>query len=136
MYNAYMQASIHTHHTHTHAHTHTHTHTHTSCVFCACILIQHRQPRVFGHGTQNVHTHLSYDLSYQVYETLLAPTNTHNPSDKASYPHVRTLLEFDTREFLNVLAMVSSDAYCSPCMFTTELTDLKVKIEVGLWNCS
>jgi hypothetical protein len=40
-----------------------------------------------------------------VYEVLLAPTNVHNPSDKASYPHIRTLLEFDTREFLNVVAM-------------------------------
>ena len=51
-----------------------------------------------------------------MYETLLAPTNTHNPSDKASYPHVRTLLEFDTREFLNVLAMVSSDTSVVNCV--------------------
>lgn len=42
----------------------------------------------------------------QVYEILLASTNFHNPADKASYPHMRTLLEFDTREFLNVLSLV------------------------------
>ena len=41
-----------------------------------------------------------------MYEVLLAKTNTHNFDDKASYPHVRTLLQFDTREFLNVIALV------------------------------
>lgn len=40
-----------------------------------------------------------------VYSVLLAPTNTHNPTDKDSYPHVRTLLHFDTRGFLNVIAL-------------------------------
>ena len=45
-------------------------------------------------------------LVLQVYEVLLAKTNTHNFDDKASYPHVRTLLQFDTREFLNVIALV------------------------------
>jgi hypothetical protein len=40
-----------------------------------------------------------------MYEVLLAPTNTHNHNDKEKYPHVHTLLHFDTREFLNVLAL-------------------------------
>ncbi len=64
-------------------HTHTHTHTHT----CTC-----------------VHTH----TNTQVFDVLLARTNVHNPSDTASYPHICTLLEFDTREFLNVIALVCS----------------------------
>ena len=29
-------------------------------------------------------------------------------TDKLNYPYIRTLLEFDTREFLNVLAFVST----------------------------
>ncbi len=43
----------------------------------------------------------------QVLEILLNSSNVHNPTDKASYPHIRTLLNFDTREFLNVIALVS-----------------------------
>jgi hypothetical protein len=42
-----------------------------------------------------------------VYEVLLAKKNAHNFDDKADFPHVRTLLLFDTREFLNVIALVS-----------------------------
>lgn len=49
-----------------------------------------------------MHTH----TFAQVFDVLLAPKNLHNPSDEALYPHVRTLLEFDTREFLNVIALV------------------------------
>ena len=37
---------------------------------------------------------------------LLAKKNAHNFDDKADFPHVRTLLLFDTREFLNVIALV------------------------------
>ena len=33
--------------------------------------------------------------------------NLLSSSDKASYPHIRTLLDFDTREFLNVISFVS-----------------------------
>jgi hypothetical protein len=45
-----------------------------------------------------------------IFETLLAVTNTHNPNDKTSYPHLHTLLEFDAREFLNVLAFAFEEA--------------------------
>ena len=41
-----------------------------------------------------------------MYEVLLAKKNAHNFDDKANFPHVRTLLLFDTREFLNVIALV------------------------------
>ena len=58
-------------------------------------------------------------LFLQVYGVLLAVANTHNHMDKATFPHVRTLLEFDTREFLNVIALVCGDLllyshHCSP----------------------
>ena len=43
-----------------------------------------------------------------MYEVLLAQKNAHNFDDKANFPHVRTLLLFDTREFLNVIALVCS----------------------------
>jgi len=58
-----------------------------------------------GYPAGNIPKDVVAQAKVSVYEAVLAPTNTHNPSDKASYPHMRTLLKFDTREFLNVLAM-------------------------------
>ena len=57
----------------------------------------------------------------QVYSILLNPVNVHNPTDKASYPHIRTLLDFDTREFLNVIALVGQ-------CFSVTFTKLSIQV--------
>lgn len=60
--------------------------------------------------------HLQYQLSeihrkclifsLQVFEFLIRLHSAEGSVDEEVYPHVRTLLHFDTREFLNVLALV------------------------------
>ncbi|KAL5471029.1 hypothetical protein EMCRGX_G029102 [Ephydatia muelleri] len=63
-----------------------------------------------AYPTGNVPQNMIPLAKTSVYEILLASTNVHNPADKASYPHMRTLLEFDTREFLNVLSLAFEEA--------------------------
>ena len=66
---------------------------------------------------------ITHVVLLQVYKTLLAKRNEHDTSgksfthviislvlllvDQSSYPFLHTLLHFDTREFLNVLSLVS-----------------------------
>lgn len=45
-------------------------------------------------------------FSLQVFEFLIRLHSTEGSVDEEVYPHIRTLLHFDTREFLNVLALV------------------------------
>ncbi|XP_048361839.1 vacuolar protein sorting-associated protein 8 homolog isoform X2 [Sphaerodactylus townsendi] len=45
----------------------------------------------------------------QVFEFLIRLHSTEAPVDEEVYPYVRTLLHFDTREFLNVLALTFED---------------------------
>lgn len=45
-------------------------------------------------------------LSLQVFEFLIRLHSAEGSVDEEVYPYVRTLLHFDTREFLNVLALV------------------------------
>lgn len=45
----------------------------------------------------------------QVFEFLIRLHSAEAPIDEEVYPYVRTLLHFDTREFLNVLALVSGN---------------------------
>lgn len=47
------------------------------------------------------------NLLLQVFEFLIRLHSAEAPTDEEVYPYVRTLLHFDTREFLNVLALVS-----------------------------
>uniref|UniRef100_A0A8D1PB06 Vacuolar protein sorting-associated protein 8 homolog n=1 Tax=Sus scrofa TaxID=9823 RepID=A0A8D1PB06_PIG len=49
----------------------------------------------------------------QVFEFLIRLHSTEASSEEEIYPYVRTLLHFDTREFLNVLALVL-EFLCSP----------------------
>lgn len=49
------------------------------------------------------------NLSWQVFEFLIRLHSAEAPTDEEVYPYVRTLLHFDTREFLNVLALVSGN---------------------------
>ncbi|XP_072275212.1 vacuolar protein sorting-associated protein 8 homolog [Pyxicephalus adspersus] len=45
----------------------------------------------------------------QVFEFLIRLHSPEAPSDEEVYPYIRTLLHFDTREFLNVLALTFED---------------------------
>uniref|UniRef100_A0A8C3CXI6 VPS8 subunit of CORVET complex n=1 Tax=Cairina moschata TaxID=8855 RepID=A0A8C3CXI6_CAIMO len=45
----------------------------------------------------------------QVFEFLIRLHSTEGSVDEEVYPHIRTLLHFDTREFLNVLALTFED---------------------------
>ncbi|XP_054838253.1 vacuolar protein sorting-associated protein 8 homolog isoform X1 [Eublepharis macularius] len=45
----------------------------------------------------------------QVFEFLIRLHSTEAPVDEEVYPYIRTLLHFDTREFLNVLALTFED---------------------------
>lgn len=45
-------------------------------------------------------------LPLQVFEFLIRLHSAEGSVDEEVYPYVRTLLHFDTREFLNVLALV------------------------------
>ena len=47
-----------------------------------------------------------FEFSLQVFEFLIRLHSTEGSVDEEVYPYVRTLLHFDTREFLNVLALV------------------------------
>uniref|UniRef100_A0A1X7VJT1 Uncharacterized protein n=1 Tax=Amphimedon queenslandica TaxID=400682 RepID=A0A1X7VJT1_AMPQE len=60
-----------------------------------------------------------------IFETILTPNNTHNPSDKARYPHIQTLLEFDTKEFLNVLSFHQSFSYIHQLMSDDQYSELE-----------
>lgn len=55
-----------------------------------------------------VYTH----FTLQVFEFLIRLHSAEAPTDEEVYPYVRTLLHFDTREFLNVLALVSGNTNC------------------------
>ena len=44
----------------------------------------------------------------QVYEFLIRLHSADSSDEEEVFPYIRTLLHFDTREFLNVLAMVRS----------------------------
>ena len=46
-------------------------------------------------------------VTSQVFEFLIRLHSSEGPQEEEVYPYVRTLLHFDTREFLNVLALVS-----------------------------
>uniref|UniRef100_J3S1M7 Vacuolar protein sorting-associated protein 8 homolog n=1 Tax=Crotalus adamanteus TaxID=8729 RepID=J3S1M7_CROAD len=48
-------------------------------------------------------------IKNQVFEFLIRLHSTEAPIDEEVYPYVRTLLHFDTREFLNVLALTFED---------------------------
>ncbi|KAM6198997.1 vacuolar protein sorting-associated protein 8 homolog [Sarcoramphus papa] len=48
-------------------------------------------------------------VKYQVFEFLIRLHSTEGSVDEEVYPYVRTLLHFDTREFLNVLALTFED---------------------------
>uniref|UniRef100_A0A8B9ZZD2 VPS8 subunit of CORVET complex n=1 Tax=Anas zonorhyncha TaxID=75864 RepID=A0A8B9ZZD2_9AVES len=48
-------------------------------------------------------------FSLQVFEFLIRLHSTEGSVDEEVYPHIRTLLHFDTREFLNVLALTFED---------------------------
>jgi hypothetical protein len=58
-----------------------------------------------GYPTGKIPPEMELLAKTSMYEVLLAPTNTHNHNDKEMYPHMCTLLHFDTREFLNVIAL-------------------------------
>ncbi|XP_027391601.1 vacuolar protein sorting-associated protein 8 homolog [Bos indicus x Bos taurus] len=45
----------------------------------------------------------------QVFEFLIRLHSTEAPPEEEIYPYIRTLLHFDTREFLNVLALTFED---------------------------
>lgn len=45
-------------------------------------------------------------FNLQVFEFLIRLHSTEAPPEEEIYPYIRTLLHFDTREFLNVLALV------------------------------
>ena len=45
----------------------------------------------------------------QIFEFLIRLHSTEGSVDEEVYPHIRTLLHFDTREFLNVLALTFED---------------------------
>lgn len=47
-----------------------------------------------------------FEFSLQVFEFLIRLHSAEGSVDEEVYPYVRTLLHFDTREFLNVLALV------------------------------
>lgn len=49
-------------------------------------------------------------LPLQVFEFLIRLHSAEGSVDEEVYPYVRTLLHFDTREFLNVLALVRHPA--------------------------
>lgn len=55
-----------------------------------------------------IYTH----FTLQVFEFLIRLHSAEAPTDEEVYPYVRTLLHFDTREFLNVLALVSRNTNC------------------------
>ncbi|XP_063162929.1 vacuolar protein sorting-associated protein 8 homolog [Candoia aspera] len=48
-------------------------------------------------------------IKNQVFEFLIRLHSAEAPTDEEVYPYVRTLLHFDTREFLNVLALTFED---------------------------
>lgn len=48
----------------------------------------------------------AFFFNLQVFEFLIRLHSTEAPPEEEIYPYVRTLLHFDTREFLNVLALV------------------------------
>lgn len=48
----------------------------------------------------------AFSFNLQVFEFLIRLHSTEAPPEEEIYPYVRTLLHFDTREFLNVLALV------------------------------
>lgn len=50
-------------------------------------------------------------LSLQVFEFLIRLHSAERSVDEEVYPYVRTLLHFDTREFLNVLALVRDPGF-------------------------
>lgn len=50
-------------------------------------------------------------LSLQVFEFLIRLHSAEGSVDEEVYPYVRTLLHFDTREFLNVLALVGDPGF-------------------------
>lgn len=50
-------------------------------------------------------------LSLQVFEFLIRLHSAEGSVDEEVYPYVRTLLHFDTREFLNVLALVRDPGF-------------------------
>jgi hypothetical protein len=45
-------------------------------------------------------------VKVEICRLLFLPRNDYDSSDTENYPHLRTLLHFDTREFLNVLTLV------------------------------
>ncbi|OXB65294.1 hypothetical protein ASZ78_001601 [Callipepla squamata] len=50
-----------------------------------------------------------FESSLQIFEFLIRLHSTEGSVDEEVYPHIRTLLHFDTREFLNVLALTFED---------------------------
>ena len=46
-------------------------------------------------------------VKHDVFESLTCLRSKNKSQDEQTYPYLRTLLSFDTREFLNVLALVS-----------------------------
>ena len=48
----------------------------------------------------------AFFFNLQVFEFLIRLHSTEAPPEEEIYPYIRTLLHFDTREFLNVLALV------------------------------
>lgn len=61
------------------------------------------------------------NILLQVFEFLIRLHSAEAPIDEEVYPYVRTLLHFDTREFLNVLALVSCNA-ASPNSINGEIS--------------
>ena len=48
------------------------------------------------------------DVKLDVFESLTCLHTRNKSDDEQTYPYLRTLLSFDTREFLNVLALVNN----------------------------
>ncbi|NXX93888.1 VPS8 protein, partial [Centropus bengalensis] len=72
-------------------------------LFCSCCLAGRAYP------LGNIPEDLVPLVKNQVFEFLIRLHSTEGSVDEEVYPYVRTLLHFDTREFLNVLALTFED---------------------------